>query len=200
MTWANGLPAEPCGISGEIEAAIVRHCSPVLLGCKPAALFTFRINSLSLLLGLLPPNIGSLVIWEGEGRALLLLFDKSMLEKTILDKPVRAALAAMGYPSRYSLPVFLAHLQKQFTDHQCPHEVGLFLGYPLDDVLGFIKHGGYNCKLCGTWKVYGDVERAKRRFRQYDLCRECMKNYFMGRYGRSILNGFSARPLRLPIP
>jgi hypothetical protein len=75
----------------------------------------------------------------------------------------------------------LNHLQKQFEDQQCPHAVGLFLGYPLDDVLGFIKHRGYNYKLCGIWKVYGDVEQAKNRFRQYDLCRECMKIILEGR-------------------
>jgi hypothetical protein len=181
MTWAGGLPAENRRIAGEIETAIVRHCSPVLLGCKPAALFTLRISSLRFLLGFLPSNISSRIIWEYEGRALLFLFNKAMLEETILNEPVRAALAGMGYPSRYSLPAFLAHLQKQFADHHCPCEVGLFLGYPLDDVLGFIKYKGYNCKLCGAWKVYGDVERAKRYFRQYDLCRECMKNYLAGR-------------------
>jgi hypothetical protein len=59
--------------------------------------------------------------------------------------------------------------------------VGLFLGYPLDDVLGFIRHEGHGYKLCGVWKVYGDPERAKKQFRQYELCRECMKSWFKGR-------------------
>jgi ribosomal protein S24E len=53
--------------------------------------------------------------------------------------------------------------------------VGLFLGYPLDDVQGFIKNRGSHYKLCGAWKVYGDVEKARNHFRKYELCREHME-------------------------
>jgi hypothetical protein len=175
MSWANGLRAESSGGIDEIKKVIIRHCSPVLMGCKPAALFMIRTSSLELLRARTPPFIDYLVIREHEGRALVFLFDKTKLENTILTDPVRSVLVGMGYPSRYSLPVFLNHLQKQFEHQQCPHAVGLFLGYPLDDVLGFIKHRGFNYKLCGIWKVYGDVEAAKNCFRQYDLCRERMK-------------------------
>ena len=41
-----------------------------------------------------------------------------------------------------------------------PHEIGLFLDYPADDVLAFVEKGGAGCKLCGYWKVYGDEEKA----------------------------------------
>ncbi len=37
-----------------------------------------------------------------------------------------------------------------------PHEIDVFLGYPCEDVRGFIRHGGQGYKLCGYWKVYGD--------------------------------------------
>ncbi|MDR0758852.1 MAG: DUF3793 family protein [Treponema sp.] len=73
---------------------------------------------------------------------------------------------------------FLDRLKEQFTSSQFPHEVGIFLGYPADDVLGFVEHNGQNYKLCGYWKVYGDVERAKACFRQYDECRERIQTLF----------------------
>jgi hypothetical protein len=129
----------------------------------------------SLLLCLLPSYIASLVIREHNGRALLLVFNTALLEETVLNNPIRSALIEMGYPIRYSLPSFLAHLKARFGSGQFPHEVGLFLGYPLDDVRDFIKYKGYNYKLCGVWKVYNDVKKAKQCFRQYDLCRECMR-------------------------
>jgi hypothetical protein len=163
---------------GGIEDVIIHHCSPVLLGCKPAALFTLAADSPELLTGFMPPGTDYLVIREQEGGLLVFLFDRAMLEKTVLDDPVRKTLAGMGYPPRHSLSAFLVHLQKRFEHHKCPHEVGLFLGYPLDDVLGFIRHEGHGYKLCGVWKVYGDPERAKKQFRQYELCRECMKSWF----------------------
>jgi hypothetical protein len=171
-----GIP----GITAGIEDVIIRHCSPVLLGCKPAALFTAGVNTLEPLSEFVPPGIGCLVIRKQEGGLLVFLFDETLLEKTVLDDPaVHAALVGMGYPSRESLSVFLVHLQNRFGYYTCPHEVGLFLGYPLDDVLGFIRHRGRGYKLCGAWKVYGDVERAKDQFRQYEFCRKCMESYFV---------------------
>ena len=48
-----------------------------------------------------------------------------------------------------------------------PHEIGLFLSYPPEDVRGFIEHKGHESKCDGCWKVYGDAERAKKTFRTY---------------------------------
>lgn len=53
-----------------------------------------------------------------------------------------------------------------------PHEIGLFLGYPVWDVEGFIKNRGLNYKLCGYWKVYEDLPGAISKFEQYDRVRK----------------------------
>ena len=37
-----------------------------------------------------------------------------------------------------------------------PHEVGLFLSYPPEDVKGFIAHRANDFKCAGLWKVYGN--------------------------------------------
>ena len=50
-----------------------------------------------------------------------------------------------------------------------PHEIGLFLGYPPEDVLGFIENKS-PCKCTGCWKVYGNVDEAKKRFELYNKC------------------------------
>ena len=55
-----------------------------------------------------------------------------------------------------------------------PHEVGLFLGYPPEDVAAFCRHRGRDFKVCGCWKVYCDVEGALRCFRRYRRCREAL--------------------------
>ena len=51
-----------------------------------------------------------------------------------------------------------------------PHEIGLFLGYPPEDVKGFIDNRAEGYKCIGCWKVYGDEENAKRKFECYKKC------------------------------
>ena len=49
-----------------------------------------------------------------------------------------------------------------------PHEMGIFLGYPLEDVKGFIEHEGKDYLYQGYWKVYGDVEKCEKMFSVYN--------------------------------
>lgn len=51
-----------------------------------------------------------------------------------------------------------------------PHEIGLFLGYPPEDVRGFIENGSDGCKCTGYWKVYGDARAAQEMFAKYKKC------------------------------
>lgn len=51
-----------------------------------------------------------------------------------------------------------------------PHEIGLFLSYPIEDVLGFIENRGKNYILNGYWKVYGNEEEARKSFFKYRKC------------------------------
>ena len=65
----------------------------------------------------------------------------------------------------------VARLLRRLTACPCfPHEIGLFLGYPLEDVRGFMENCGRNYRLCGCWKVYGDPEAALRCFARYRKC------------------------------
>ena len=72
-----------------------------------------------------------------------------------------------------TLPVekLLTHLGGQFS---CvtgmPHEIGFFLGYPYEDVTGFIEHQGRGFICFGCWKVYANPRQALRRFSQFKRC------------------------------
>ena len=56
-----------------------------------------------------------------------------------------------------------------------PHEIGLFLGYPLGDVIGFIANAGKNSKCSGCWKVYCNECQAIKKFAQFEKCRRVYK-------------------------
>ena len=58
------------------------------------------------------------------------------------------------------------------NDSSFPHEIGLFLGYPVRDVLGFMKSPEEGVMYTGFWKVYGDKDEALRTFARYRKCTE----------------------------
>ena len=105
---------------------------------------------------------------------LLLVFRPRQLSRWLEHPQVSAMLARAGYPVERGTGAMLRHLRRQLQGEQFPHEIGLFLGYPPADVEGFLRDGGRSCKLCGPWKVYGDVEEAARRFSAFRRCRSAL--------------------------
>ena len=103
---------------------------------------------------------------------LVLLYNAEMLKATLADPATQAVLTTIGYPVSKNLHAMLCYLLNRFGNKtDFPHEIGFFLGYPPDDVIGFIAHKGNHCKLCGIWKVYSDVERACTIFSEYQNCK-----------------------------
>ena len=48
--------------------------------------------------------------------------------------------------------------------------LGFFLGYPYEDVMGFITHRGRDFICFGCWKVYANPRRALRSFSRFKRC------------------------------
>jgi len=65
-------------------------------------------------------------------------------------------------------------------DGDFPHEVGLFLGYPPEDVLGFIRQDGAHCVCSGIWKAYADPEGRRRLFARLRKCAEVYREVYRG--------------------
>ena len=92
---------------------------------------------------------------------------------------------APGFSARYGLPPWEApgDCLRQLAARLCleeefPHEIGVFLGYPLDDVKGFIRHKGRDYTFCGCWKCYGDPQAARRRFERYRRCTAVLRRRY----------------------
>ena len=84
--------------------------------------------------------------------------------------PVDVLLTDIRLPGKSGLEL----MRRLRMDGEFPHEIGLFLSYPPEDVRGFIENRAANYKLVGTWKVYGDVDKARETFKRY---RDCTENY-----------------------
>ena len=160
------------------EELIVRHCAPTLANLKTGSLFVCPItdrpsffSSLRSLNELLvPKGLRALPLRIREYSALVYLYRPSRLKKDLEDPAAIKILQDHGY-SCYGkcLPKLIERIR---ASEEFPHEIGLFLGYPPEDVQGFLDHRP--CKCCGCWKVYGDENKAKKTF---DLYKKCERVY-----------------------
>ncbi len=176
-----------------LEKSIVEHCSPTLAGIKTANLFTVKFNSVQQL----DKNIEKIqsyfdnsgislrVLRQRENTALIYLFRIHMLENDLKDKNSVEILNRYGYKNLTVSQSVDKLSERLGSIDEFPHEIGLFLGYPPQDVEGFICNNGKNCNLCGYWKVYGDTEEALAKFAKYDKCRMVYKRLWLE--GRDIM-------------
>lgn len=161
------------------EEMIVQHGAPTLARLKPASLFSCEGNCyqcedvLRCSRQLNRTGVCLRTMHFNGKRSLMLVYRAELLREHLEQPEVEEFLRQLGYGG--TLEQHLHHLQKRI--HFCggfPHEIGLFFGYPLEDVIGFMRNHGRNYKLCGYWKVYGDAERARDLFRRFTGCRETL--------------------------
>ena len=102
----------------------------------------------------------------------------SKLKDYISSNAVQNFLKSYQYPNTFELCI--QELKKRLNTKNYPHEIGVFLGYPLDDVIGFIEHKPYY--LVGDWKVYQNVNEAKKQFDLFRQTKEKMLNQIHNGY------------------
>ena len=161
-----------------IEELLVRCGAPTLAGIKTGSLFSCPYDSrerltekLRELNGVLTPRgLRLLPLRYGEGRVLLYLFRPGELERDLCDACARKLLRDAGYGEGCAGEWVRCLIRRLQDSGDFPHEIGLFLSYPPEDVQGFIDNHAQNYKLSGLWKVYGDEKKARRLFDQYDRC------------------------------
>ena len=174
------------------EDVLVRNCSPTLAGIKPGNLFSCKYPSQRALTQyirrinrtLVPKGVRVMIMRAEEGTALIYVFRYSALEKMLSDPRTVRILRQFGYRENRVEPCLCRLLSRCQDRQDFPHEIGLFLGYPPEDVVGFIKNNAKNQKCTGAWKVYGDPESARKTFDMYRRCTHAYCTHF--EQGKSI--------------
>lgn len=183
----------------DFGTAFITQCAPVMAGLKPANLFRWvepDAAAMSRTLAewqqqLFPRGVKIEVLktCAYSSAFLIYVYRENRLQKILRDPAVQAYLTGTGYTAA-NLRGYLNQLSHRLcTESEFPHEIGLFLGYPLEDVVGFVQHKGKNYTCKGYWKSYGDPEAARARFASYRKCTDV--------YLRCYRNGFT--PSRLTV-
>ncbi|MCM1157208.1 MAG: DUF3793 family protein [Bacteroidales bacterium] len=153
------------------------HCSPVLKGIKAANMLTVAEADCPGMKSLLEhTGISSRFFRMKEDKGILYLYREKELKRYLGNGENRLFLSGFGY-RQDDFPAMLAHLENRMFSYyagrtEFPHEIGIFLEYPLVDVKGFVENAGKNFILSGYWKVYGDGKRTAEKFKRYDEERE----------------------------
>lgn len=165
-----------------LENLLAYHCGPALAGIKPAniaACHKSRIpdvhNEIERLNAEL--NVKDIyieVLCECDISVLVMVYRKKVLEKHLHNPEMNEFLSAFEYPNNATVAEYIDFLRGRLNDNSFPHEIGVFLGYPLHDIYGFINHRDDGCLLIGDWKVYEDAEGAKKLFSRYKACRKAI--------------------------
>ena len=145
------------------EELVIRQAAPTLAGIKTGSLFPCPCEDKAALLAEIRAfnrryqarGLCLLPLRFTKGKALLYLYRPAALQRD-LDSDAAAKLLAAAV---------IAVVELFF-----PHEVGLFLSYPPEDVKGFIENRAANAKCTGVWKVYGDERQARQTFAKYKKC------------------------------
>lgn len=171
-------------ISRTFEAVLVRQCAPTLAGMKPGSIFCFNHSPLEVSRQkvcqwnkqLAPFGLTVQILLErpSSSSVIVFVYRHNRLEQMLSDDAYQSFLAQAGY-ERTNLDDLLEQLaQRLRTQPEFPHEIGVFLGYPLRDVIGFIENHGRNFTCCGFWKSYGNPAEMQVCFACY---RRCIQTY-----------------------
>ena len=155
------------------------HAAPMLLGLKTASLLSFQKSRFEDFEGLLASymqcfnckGISVFRLSEGEEYVLLLFYRRGALLKDLAQPAAKKILKKLGYLDEDTLMGKLEYLKMRMQlKKSFPHEVGLFLGYPPEDVAGFIRHKGQDFAYSGYWKVYANERETRALFGLYADC------------------------------
>lgn len=171
------------------EQIFVEQCAPTLAGVKPANLFRFQSFE--------PEETRDRILFWNEQLSekgtfvrllkecsktnsyLIIVYRKNWISQIFSQKGVQDFLIQYDYLVSDDCDSLLDQLSFRLCmDQEFPHEVGIFLGYPLCDVIGFIQNKGKNYSCRGCWKAYEDPTAAKKYFRTLKECTAVYKSMY----------------------
>lgn len=149
------------------------QCAPLILGLRISLFLTVTDWQLKRIEDILKNrNISLYKISENHGKMAVLLFYEKKMQEYFAEDSVQKLLSGLGY-SAGNLHDFMELFAKRYEEfiqsgNAFPHEMGIFLGYPPEDVRGYLENAGNNYLCAGYWKVYENVQEKRKLFSQFD--------------------------------
>jgi hypothetical protein len=165
-------------------------CAPVIMHCRAACSLSVMHKSkeqmevFSCFLHLILCNqLLILPLVSTEDFTVYLIYREDMLLEKVSDERAKLLLDRFDYPHG-SLSEIVSRLSVRlgeyfYDDEVFPHELGVFLGFPMEDILEYIKEDGKNPLITGYWKVYQNAQNAMKEFSNFDLAKEEIYQWYL---------------------
>lgn len=162
-----------------IETQLALQCAPLITGLKVSNLLIIPKGNEEVVKRILNrTGISYYRLIQTRTKTTFLLFRRNELEEFLSDENVRNVFMKAGYKSlqigkilrTFSLR-YEAYMQ---GDKSFPHEMGLLLGYPVEDVVGFVENNGKNFLYSGYWKVYENQKAKVKLFDKFKVAEETL--------------------------
>lgn len=161
----------------DVATQMVLQCAPLITGIKVSNLLIISKANMKKVRQILNgTHLSYVILLEMDEKITLMLFHREQLEAYLSKPCVQKLLVQLGYQS-FGLEEMLPEFQVRYANYMIsnrnfPHEMGLLLGYPTEDVQGFIENEGKNFLYTGYWKVYANLSEKIRVFQSYEDAKE----------------------------
>ena len=163
-------------MSKEFEKLLAYHCAPAIFGLKSSNLVNVSLIDY--------PNIEDdleqlnnacnrvkfVILKKTDTNILLLVYKEEELLAQLSDRANHDFLVSYGYPESLEICDAIEYLKERVKLQDFPHEIGVFLGYDLNDIKDFMD-GTKKCLHVGYWKVYSNPDEKIKQFNKFTRCR-----------------------------
>ncbi len=162
-----------------IELQLALQCAPLIAGLKVSNLLNISREDFSAVKEIVR---NSYISWypllERGNKMTILLYHRKSLEHYLEGEGALKILREAGYQNlsfEGILEEFRIRYRRYMEEREdFPHEMGVLLGYSVEDVEGFMKYKGDGFLCSGYWKVYADKEGKQRLFADFENAKERM--------------------------
>ena len=166
-----------------LETQFILQCAPMIAGLKPSNLLIIsRENEKNIRRILKGTSLSCETLVRVNHKVTMFIFRQPMLEQYLSQAEVKLFLKELGHQEK-NLQELLLEVQIRYQAYAkgngaFPHELGLLLGYPVEDVKGYMIHKGRDSLCTGYWQVYENPAEKKSLFRKYEMAKEGLIRLF----------------------
>lgn len=175
-----------------VQLLLANYSIPTLLKMKPSNLISInkKLYEANVIIKEIELEIErfcckSFILYDNQDMVNLLIYSEKLLQDIVKKNENMMFLSGCGYDFQSDIILGILdnlkkklehyHALKQKQDVEFPHEIGIILGYPLEDVQDFVRYQGRNYLLSGCWKVYHNTEEALKIFESYRNVRQYVR-------------------------